>query len=329
MDQVLSPLFDAFPEPEAPVVAGGWVTARDVLELPGGGRRTLPAGRMTAPRAPIAGLTMDRPRIMGILNITPDSFSDGGLYFDPAQAVARAQKMVAEGADILDIGGESTRPGAAKVRPTEEAARVLPVIKALRGSGLRTPISIDTRNASTAAAALDAGADIINDVSGLEHDEKMAGLAADRDVPICIMHAQGTPETMQDNPSYDDVVIDVFQALCARVDKALAAGISRSRIIVDPGIGFGKTQAHNLALIRHLGVLHGLGCPILLGASRKRFIGAIARVEAAEERVSGSLAVALAGVARGTQILRVHDVAETKQALRLWQAVHLGDVRNG
>jgi dihydropteroate synthase len=263
---------------------------------------------------------MDRPRIMAILNVTPDSFSDGGRFLAPKAALAQAAAL-ADAADILDIGGESTRPGAQPVPEAEEIARTAPLIAALRAGGLERPVSIDTRKAVVAAAALDAGATVVNDVAALTFDPALAPLVAARRVPVILMHHRGSPETMQHDPRYDDVLLDVYDWLAHRVRAAEAAGIARACLAVDPGIGFGKTQAHNLALIRGLSLFHGLGLPILLGASRKRFIGTIGGAGDAAARMPGSVAVALAGVAQGVQMLRVHDAAETRQALRLWQAV--------
>ena len=273
--------------------------------------------RLSDLRPAICGLTLDRPRIMGILNVTPDSFSDGGQYDGFDAAVARATEM-ARDADILDIGGESTRPGAVEVPVEEEIRRTAPVIRALRDAGLSLPISIDTRKARVAEAALDAGADIVNDVSALGFDPDLAGLVAERGVPVCLMHAKGDPETMQNNPRYDDVLGEVIATLADRVAFAEGQGIARDRIIADPGIGFGKTQAHNLTLLRGLSAFHDLGLPVLLGASRKRFIGTIGGAAEARDRMPGSVAVALHGIAQGAQIIRVHDVAETAQAVRLW-----------
>ncbi|MBC7141694.1 MAG: dihydropteroate synthase [Rhodobacteraceae bacterium] len=284
--------------------------------------------RLTAPRPALAGLTLDRPRLMGILNVTPDSFSDGGRFDAPEAALAHARAMVEAGADILDIGGESTRPGSADVEPGEEIRRTAPVIRALVAGGLAAPISIDTRKSEVAHAALDAGARIVNDVAALGYDPDLAALVAARGVPVCLMHAQGTPATMQADPRYDDVLLDVYDFLAARIAAAEAAGIPRDRIVVDPGIGFGKTVAHNLALIRGLSLFHGLGCAVLLGASRKRFIGTLAGGAAegqADRRGPGTIAVTLAGLAQGVQIHRVHDTLETRQALRLWQAATLGE----
>jgi dihydropteroate synthase len=268
---------------------------------------------------------MDRPRIMGILNVTPDSFSDGGRFLAPEAAAVQARAMVEAGAAILDVGGESTRPGAAEVPVAEEIARTEPVIAALAAAGLDVPVSIDTRKAAVAQAALAAGARIVNDVAALTHDPALGPVVAQAGVPVLLMHAQGTPATMQDAPQYDNVLLDVYDFLEERVMAAEAAGIRRDRIVVDPGIGFGKTAEHNLALIRGLSLFHALGCPILLGASRKRFIGTIGDEPVADRRAPGSIAVALAGVAQGVQVLRVHDVKETRQALALWQAVTLGD----
>lgn len=275
--------------------------------------------RLTAPRAPIAGMSLDRPRIMGILNATPDSFSDGGLYDVPEAALRHADKMLSGGADLLDIGGESTRPGAVTVPVADEIARTAPLISRLRESGVETVLSIDTRKADVARAALEAGADLINDVSAFGYDPQMLSLAAEKGVPCCLMHAQGSPETMQDAPAYDDPVADVYDYLEARLQAVEAAGIPRARVLVDPGIGFGKTLAHNLALLRGIAVFHGLGCGILLGASRKSFIGALTGTPVAADRVAGSVATALHAVARGVQVLRVHDVEETRQALTVWQ----------
>lgn len=277
---------------------------------------------LTRAPAPLCGLDWTRPRLMGILNVTPDSFSDGGQFEGFDQARHHAAAMIAAGADILDIGGESTRPGAREVPVPDEIARTVPLIRALRADGITTPISIDTRKARVAAAALDAGADFVNDVSALTWDRDMARVVADAGVPLCLMHAQGTPQSMQVNPQYSDVTFDVYDWLSDAVTRARAAGIERGRLIVDPGIGFGKTLEHNLALLHRLGMLHALGCGILLGASRKRFIGTVSGVDSASARVPGSIAVALHGAAQGAQILRVHDVAETRQALALWQTLN-------
>ena len=276
---------------------------------------------LTAPRAPLPGSDGARPALMGVVNVTPDSFSDGGLFFDAGQAIAHGVALRRAGADLLDVGGESTRPGSDPVSTQKEIARIAPVVAGLAGHG---PVSIDTRKAAVAAAALDAGAGLVNDVSALGHDPALAPLVAARGVPVCLMHAQGAPKTMQQAPRYDNVTLDVFDWLAQRVAVAEAAGIARNRIIVDPGIGFGKTVEHNLQLLRDLAVFHMLGCQILLGASRKRFIGVIGGGEDPPDRVAGSIAVALWAVAQGVQILRVHDVAETRQALSLQAAITTG-----
>lgn len=272
------------------------------------------------------GLTMDRPRIMGIVNATPDSFSDGGRFASMQAAVDHAGSLVVAGADIIDIGGESTRPGAVPVSVHEETDRVLPVIEALVTSGIGVPVSVDTRNASVARQALAGGARMFNDVSALTHDPASTDVARDAQT-VCLMHALGNPKTMQQNPVYDDVLLDVYDYLEFRVSACEMAGISRENLVIDPGIGFGKTMAHNIALIRGLSLLHGLGCPVMLGASRKGFIGRLGRQPEAEKRAPGSISVALAGVQAGAQILRVHDVAETDQAVRVWQAVLENEVR--
>ncbi len=265
---------------------------------------------------------------MGILNVTPDSFSDGGGdHVTLETAVARARAM-ARDADILDIGGESTRPGAAEVSIDEEIRRTAPVIEAIRAAGMTTPISIDTRKARVAEAALDAGgANMVNDVSAFLFDPELADLVADRDVPVCLMHTQGSPETMQADPRYDNVLFDVYDHLEERISAACVSGIQRDRIIVDPGIGFGKTLDHNLSLLRGLSLFHDLGLPILLGgASRKRFIGTIGGADEAKDRMAGgSVAVALFAAQQGAQILRVHDTFETRQALDLHLAMIGGD----
>lgn len=277
--------------------------------------------QFSASRPMLCGLSLDRPRLMGILNVTPDSFSDGGDHAGRAEAVARARIMVDEGAEILDIGGESTRPGAQAVAVDKEMARVVPVVAALRAAGLKVPISIDTRNAVTARAALAEGADMINDVSALTHDPGMAEAVAEVGVPICLMHAKGTPQEMQRAPRYDDVLAEVTEALGARIEAAQAAGIARHRILVDPGVGFGKNLSHNLTLLRSLTAFHGFGLPLLIGVSRKRFIGTIGGAKAPKERMPGSVAVALWAARQGAQVIRVHDIRETRQALDLQRAL--------
>ena len=270
------------------------------------------------PRGLIAGLPGDRTAIMGILNITPDSFSDGGRHADSEIAVAAAHAMTAAGADIIDIGAESTRPRAAPVDAATESARLAPVLAGLTDINW----SIDTRKAAIMAQALDAGAALVNDVSALGHDPAALALVATRGCPVVLMHAQGDPQTMQDAPRYDDALLDVYDWLAARIAVCVAAGIDRSRIVADPGIGFGKGLAHNMALLRGLSLFHGLGVPLLLGASRKALIGRIAGDVAPDARLPGSLALALHAAAQGVQIVRVHDVAETAQALAVWRGAN-------
>ncbi|RMG47880.1 MAG: dihydropteroate synthase [Acidobacteria bacterium] len=255
-----------------------------------------------------------RTAVMGILNVTPDSFSDGGLYAEPDAALRRVEAMLEEGADIVDVGGESTRPGAAEIDAEEEARRVLPVIEAIRRRFPEARVSIDTRRSITARLALDAGADMINDVSGLA-DPAMAALAAERRCPVVVMHMRGTPQTMQRDTRYEDLIGEVYAGLERSVDRALAAGLSDDRIVIDPGIGFGKSAEGNETLLRHLSVLRGLGRPILVGASRKSFIGRRTGEPEPARRLPGSIAAAVAAVLGGASIVRVHDVAPTRRAL--------------
>lgn len=328
------PQIDAARPKNARSLAGGWAWFTEVEVL----TRNAPAEiipadrapeailtRLTEPRADVAGLSMACPQIMGILNVTPDSFSDGGQFNAPDQAIARTKDMIAQGATIVDIGGESTRPGSNYVDIEEEIARTAPVIAAVAPE-IAAPISIDTRKAPVAAAALQAGAALINDVSGFTFDAELAPLAATSNAPVCVMHAQGDPATMQDDPSYDNVLLDVYDFLEAQVSQLEAFGVPCDQIVVDPGIGFGKTKDHNLALLARISLFHSLGCPILLGASRKSLIAHVAGVQDASKRLPGSLALALASVLQGVQFLRVHDVAETKQALSLWQASTTGGI---
>ena len=278
--------------------------------------------RVTAERPAFAGLSLDQPVIMGIVNVTPDSFSDGGLYDSTEGAVTHAAELHAAGAAIIDVGGESTRPGSEAVAEAEEAARVLPVLEGL--SGIDAAISIDTRKASIAREAAKRGATIFNDVSALTHDPKSLAAAAETGLAVILMHAKGEPKTMQHDPQYDDVVLEVYDYLKARIDAAEKAGIARANIAADPGIGFGKTLAHNLMLLANLSIFHGLGVPILVGASRKRFISGLAGGEQPREREAGSHAAALAAAAQGAQMLRVHDVTGTRQALAVWQGAVTG-----
>ncbi len=264
-------------------------------------------------------LTFTRPLVMGVLNVTPDSFSDGGKFLDTNIAVRHARAMAAAGADIIDIGGESTRPGATPVWEGEEAERIVPVIQALSDEGVA--LSVDSRNAFVMEKAAGAGAHIINDVSALTHDPESLDLAARLGLPVVLMHAQGDPRTMQDDPVYDHALLDVYDYLAARIRACEVAGIERKNIIIDPGIGFGKRVVQdNLDLINGLLLFQTLGCPVLLGASRKRFIGAITGVETVGERLAGSLAAAIKAAELGANIVRVHDVRETAEAMKLIQA---------
>ncbi len=305
-----------------PRLAGGWMRfdavevlergCAPIVESTAGLSRTELAPLVSS-RPDVAGIPMSRPSILGIVNATPDSFSDGGQALHPGDAAALAATM--ERADMLDVGGESTRPGAAAVDAEEELDRVLPVLAAVPGRRL----SIDTRKASVADAALGKGARLVNDVSALTHDPAMAAVVARHGAFVCLMHAQGTPPTMQQDPIYEDVVLDVYDALAALIATAVASGIPRDRIVADPGIGFGKTLAHNLALLRRIGIFHGLGVPLLLGASRKGFVGTLGGAPVPADRSPGTLAVTLAAVAQGVQMHRVHDVEQIAQGLALWR----------
>ena len=293
------------------------VTARD-LARSRDANLDLVLKRVTAPRPPFAGFAFTRPLIMGIVNVTPDSFSDGGLYDTTEGAVVHAAEFAKDGADIVDVGGESTRPGSDAVEEGEELSRVIPVLEGL--AGLRAAVSIDTRKASVARAAAKVGVKIFNDVSAMTYDQDSLAAAAETGLSVILMHAKGEPKTMQDDPRYDDVALEVYDYLALRIEAAEAAGIDRSRIAADPGIGFGKTLAHTLTLLANLSLLHGLGVPLLVGASRKRFISGVAGGETPQSREAGSFAVALVAAAQGAQILRVHDVAGTRQALSVWRA---------
>ena len=275
------------------------------LALCGGGTRTI---------------RLDQPQVMGILNVTPDSFSDGGAFMDnPEIANAHAAAMLEAGAALIDVGGESTRPGAAAVWEGDEIKRVIPAIERLAAMG--AAISVDTRRTAVMEAALDAGAQVINDVSALRHDPRSLEFAAGSGAPVVLMHAPGEGEDLHGGGDYADVVLDVFDWLRARRDAAIAAGIGRERIVLDPGIGFGKSVADNLALINGLALFHALGQPLLLGVSRKRMIGALSGEAPAHQRLGGSLTLALRGVDAGVQLLRVHDVPETIQAVRVWRGM--------
>jgi dihydropteroate synthase len=320
----------------AGLMAGGGTgfTACEVIEREGG-RRWLGYGavkdsrelaelldRIEAPRTALAGVDFGRPCIMGVINVTPDSFSDGGQNPDPDSAIAHGRALAAEGADVLDVGGESTRPYAEPLALADERARALPVVEAMAGDG--HVVSIDTRKAAMMREAVAAGAMIVNDVSALTHDPDSLAAVRDLDVPVILMHSQGDPTVMQVAPHYDDVVLDVFDALAERIAACEAAGIARARIMADPGLGFGKTVEHNWALLGNLALLHGLGVALVVGASRKSFIGKVTGETVAGKRVFGSVGAAVAIVMQGVQVVRVHDVAETRQAVAVWRAAMEG-----
>ncbi|WP_242184240.1 dihydropteroate synthase [Sphingomonas sp. CARO-RG-8B-R24-01] len=321
-------------------LAGGmlWFAAYEVIEA--GERRTVPVtvldrllqddraarlhARITAPRPALTlgarTLRFDQPSVAAILNVTPDSFSDGGTHADdPAAAASAGVAMAAAGAALIDVGGESTRPGAPVVWEGDEIARVVPVVERLARSG--TLVSIDTRKAGVMEAALAAGAAIVNDVAALLWDDRALDVVARAQCPVVLMHSPDPAAGGHGGSGYGNVLTDVFDWLDARIDAVVAGGVARDRIIVDPGIGFGKSLSDNLALINGLTLFHGLGCPILLGASRKRMIGALSNEAPADARLGGSLALALKGIEAGVQLLRVHDVAETVQAVRVWRGL--------
>jgi dihydropteroate synthase len=278
-----------------------------------------PEHRVTVWQLPRGCMTFgELPRLMGIVNVTPDSFFDGGRYLDTHRAVEHGLQLVAEGADILDIGGESTRPYSTPVPVEEELRRVIPVVAEL-AQRTQVPLSIDTSKAVVAREALQAGAQIVNDVTALRGDPQMLEVVLDYRAAVCLMHMKGTPQTMQDDPRYDDVVAEVRAFLEESRDRAMAAGVPRARIALDPGIGFGKTTAHNLALLSHIYTFHALGCPILVGHSRKGFIGKVIG-DTNADRLAGGLGVSLAMARQKVHILRVHDVAATRQALELFRA---------
>ena len=262
---------------------------------------------------------LDQPQVMGIVNATPDSFSDGGQFADAGAAAEAGARMAAAGAAIVDVGGESTRPGARSIWEGDEIERVAPVIRQLAAGG--AAVSCDTRKADVMTAAVEAGAHMINDVSALTYDARSAGVAAGLKVPVVLMHHQGAPEVMQDDPRYDDVLIEVYLWLEERVAAAVGAGLARENILVDPGFGFGKNVGHNLELMNGLALFQSLGCPVVVGASRKRTIGALSGEAPAEKRLGGSIAFAMKAFEQGVQIIRVHDVPETVQALRIWRGM--------
>ena len=264
-------------------------------------------------------IRLDQPQVMGIVNVTPDSFSDGGRFADASAAASAGADMATAGAAIIDVGGESTRPGAKLVWEGEEIERAVPVIRQLAAGG--AAVSIDTRKADVMTAALEAGARLVNDVSALTYDDRSAEIIAAAGVPVVLMHHRGNPATMQQDPRYDDVLVEVYLWFEERIVAAQAAGIARDKILIDPGFGFGKNVSHNLELMNGLAIFHTLGCPVVVGASRKRTIGALSNEAPSDQRLGGSLAVALKAVEQGVQIVRVHDVPETVQALRVWRGL--------
>jgi dihydropteroate synthase len=323
-------------------LAGGllWFSAYELIAIEGGKRitqRTIPvadlpaderlqaiAARLTASRPSLQlgerVLRFDQPQVMGILNMTPDSFSDGGRHLDdPAAAAAAGVDMAAHGAALVDVGGESTRPGAKEVWEGDEIARIVPVIERLARSG--TLVSADTRKAGAMEAALAAGAHLVNDVSALLWDDRALDVVIRAQCPVVLMHAGDPKQGADGGRGYGDALIEVYDWLEARIDQVVAAGVDRARIIADPGIGFGKTLADNLALLNGLALFHGLGVPLLLGASRKRIVGALSNEAPADQRLGGSVALALKGADLGVQLLRVHDVPESVQALRVWRGL--------
>lgn len=298
-------------------LAGGWCHFTHIERISRtGARAILPAtelpaawhAALTAARGDFATVPMGRPSLMGIINLTPDSFSDGGQHNHGDAALAQVRRLWAEGADILDLGAESTRPGAKEVPQAQEIARLMPVLGALSGAGV---ISLDTRKADVARAGLVAGAQVINDVSGLRFDAAMIDVLRETRAPVVLMHSLGTPETMQDlaPDAYQDVVLDIFDGLAAMRDKALAAGLSRDQILLDIGAGFGKTYPQTRALLRDISLFHGLGCGLLLGVSRKGFVGHVTGIKAADQRDAASAAIGLWAISQGVQMLRVHDIA--------------------
>ena len=324
-------------------LAGGlnWFSAVEFLSIDGNRRvaaELVPVGEieqhldeeartqweaLTAKRAPLQlgerTVRLDQPQVMGVLNVTPDSFSDGGRFADAAAAAAAGAEMAEYRAAIIDVGGESTRPGAKPVWEGDETERVVPVIRQLASGG--ATVSIDTRKSEVMTAALSAGARLINDVSGLTFDPRSPDVVAAAGVPVVLMHHQGDPETMQHAPRYDDVLVEVYLWLKERIAVAEAAGIALSNILIDPGFGFGKSVAHNLELMNGLALFHSLGCPVVVGASRKRTIGALSGEAPADQRLGGSIAFALKAVEQGAQIIRAHDVFETVQALKVWRGL--------
>ena len=275
-------------------------------------------------RSDILGMEFGFPKLMGILNVTPDSFSDGGQHVKLDAALNHAKFMEENGVDIIDIGGESTRPGALTVPILEEIKRIEPVIKGISARS-KIPISIDTRKSKVAAAAHRAGASMVNDVSGFTFDPDLLFYCSKYKLPVCVMHMQGSPENMQNNPKYENILIEVFDFLENQIAMLVKAGVSKDHIIADVGIGFGKNLKHNLTLIKNISFFHGLGVPLLLGVSRKSIVSNVAKVKKISDRVHGSISLAISALGQGVQLFRVHDVAETKQAFDLWVAVNFGE----
>ena len=280
---------------------------------------------LTVKRPNLLNFSFSAPHVMGILNITPDSFSDGGLFVDTDVALNEVHKMIDCGVSILDIGGESTRPGAETLRPAEEIERILPVINKIRTLNSTIPISIDTRKSEVWRISKEAGANMLNDISGMNYDKRMADIVKKTNSPLCVMHSRGTPKNMKNHAHYENILLDVYDYLENTINKCIMAGIPKKNIIIDPGIGFAKTLEHNLTILRGLSIFHGLGCPILLGASRKKFIGTIGLEQNPQKLSAGSVTVALEAINQGVQMLRVHDVFETMQALRLWKSLKVGE----
>ena len=317
--------------PKAPFLLGGTQVKFDSFKIVERGRSSITIPAVEAPqevletfirpRSSIFDLNFNKVNIMGILNVSPDSFYDGKENFRDTDFVKKGLDLIKGGLDILDVGGESTRPGAKEVPVEIEKHRVSSIIKSIKKITPETIISIDTRKSQVAKAALKGGATIINDVSGLTFDSEILSVASEFGSGICIMHSKGLPENMQNQPSYENIVLDIYDFLEERINQAKKAGISEEKIIVDPGIGFGKSLYHNKTLIKNLSLFHGLGCPVMVGLSRKSFIGEIVGELDPSKRLGGSLAALLTAVSRGAHLVRVHDVIETKQAIEVWNSL--------
>ena len=310
---------EAWTAPRADVLDWAWREGEDVGVHVAG-----LLDRVDGTPPPFAGISLSAPRIMGIINVTPDSFSDGGETVTVDAALARARAFIDGGADLVDVGGESTRPGSEPVTMETEQGRVLPVVEALAADGI--PVSIDSRRTGVIEAALGAGARVVNDVTALTGDAGSLEAVAGTEADVVLMHMQGQPATMQQDPHYADAALDVYDFLAARIAACEAAGIGRRRIAIDPGIGFGKAIEHNLRILSRLALFRGLGCGVVVGLSRKSFMNRLTRTVAAADRLGGSIAGGLAAVFRGAHILRVHDVAETRQALDIWQAIEAAGI---